>query len=73
MVEEMLQVDIVRPRQISYFALVVMVHNKEGSWHMCLDYREINKITIKDEIPILVIDEMLDELHGVVYFTKLDL
>ena len=73
MVEEILEAGIIRPSQISYFELVVMVHKKEGSWHMCLDYREINKITIKYKFPILVIDEFLDELHGEGYFTKLDL
>jgi hypothetical protein len=73
MVEEMLEVDIIRPSQISYSELVVMVFKKYGSWHMCLDYKELNKITIKDKFSIPFIDEFLDELHGAIYFKNLDL
>jgi hypothetical protein len=50
-----------------------MVFKKDGSLRMCPDYRELNKINIKYNFPILIIDELLCELHGAIYFTKLDL
>ena len=69
----MVKAGIISPSQSSYSSPVVMVHKKEGLWFIGLDYRELNDIIIKDKFPIPASDELLDELHGAVYFTKLDL
>jgi len=68
----MLEASIIQPSKISFSAPVVLVHMKDGSWHMFLDYRDLNKFTINDQFPTLVINELLDELHGEIYFTNVD-
>ena len=50
-----------------------MVPKKDVTWRMCVDYRALNKITVKNRYPLPRIDDLLDLLKNVVYFTNLDL
>ena len=50
-----------------------MVLKKEGSWCTCPNFHALNKLTIKDKFAIPIIDDLLDDLSGAHFFTKLDL
>jgi hypothetical protein len=73
MVQELLNAGVILPSTIPYSSPMVMVVKKEASWHMFPHSRTLNKLTIKDKFPIPVIDDLLDELSGAQFFTKLDL
>ena len=56
-----------------YSSLVLLVQKKMGDWRLCVDFRRLNALTIKNKYPLLIIEELLEELQGATWFTTLDL
>ncbi|KAG7533312.1 Zinc finger CCHC-type [Arabidopsis thaliana x Arabidopsis arenosa] len=71
--EELLDKGFIRPSSSPWGAPVLFVKKKDGSFRLCIDYRGMNKVTIKNKYPLPRIDELLDQLGGAKWFSKIDL
>ena len=69
----MLDKGIIRPRTSPCGSPIVLIPKKDGTWCMCVDFRALNKIMVKNQYPLQRIDYFLDQLKEVKFFTKLDL
>ncbi|GJZ99883.1 putative reverse transcriptase domain-containing protein [Tanacetum coccineum] len=63
----------IRPSHSPWGAPVLFVKKKDGSMRMCIDYHELNKLTVKNRYPLPRIDDLFDQLQGARYFSKIDL
>ena len=71
--DELLQKGYIRPSTSPWGSPVLFVKKKDGSLRMCLDYRQLNEVTIKNKYPLPRIDDLFDQLNGARVFSKIDL
>ncbi|KAL0286611.1 UNVERIFIED_CONTAM: Retrovirus-related Pol polyprotein from transposon [Sesamum angustifolium] len=71
--EELLDKGFIRPSILPWGAPVLFVKKKNGSMRLCIDYRQLNRITIKNKYPLPRIDDLLDQLKGATVFSKINL
>nr|GEV50410.1 putative reverse transcriptase domain, aspartic peptidase domain protein [Tanacetum cinerariifolium] len=72
-IQELLERGFIRPSMSPWGAPVLFVKKKDGSMRLCIDYHELNKITIRNRYPLPRIDDLFDQLQGAMHFSKIDL
>ncbi|GJU12984.1 putative reverse transcriptase domain-containing protein [Tanacetum coccineum] len=71
--QELSDKGFIRPSSLPWGAPVLFVKKKDGSFRMCIDYRELNKLTVKNRYPLPRIDDLFDQLQGSSIYSKIDL
>ncbi|GKB22228.1 putative reverse transcriptase domain-containing protein [Tanacetum coccineum] len=71
--QELSNKGFIRPSSSPWGALVLFVKKKDGSFRMCIDYRELNKLTVKNRYPLSRINDLFDQLQGSSIYLKIDL
>ncbi|XP_047148412.1 uncharacterized protein LOC124820700 [Vigna umbellata] len=72
-IEDLMDKQFIRPSASPWGAPVLLVKKKDDNSRLCVDYKQLNKLTIKNKYPLPRIDDLLGQLHGVVIFSKIDL
>lgn len=72
-IDELLAEGVIRPSDSPYASPIVLVRKKDGTLRMCVDFRALNKVTVRDHFPLPVIEDCLEYLGGKKYFSTLDL
>ena len=71
--QELLGKKYIRPSVSPWGALVLFVKKKDGTLKLCIDYRHLNKVTVKNKYPLHRIDDLFDQMRGARVFSKIDL
>jgi hypothetical protein len=72
-IEELVEKGSIRPSSSPWRAPILFVNKKDGSRRMCVDYRSLNEVTIKNKYPLPQIEDLFDQMRGAKIFSKIDL
>jgi hypothetical protein len=72
-IKELLEKEFIHPKSSSWGAPVIFVLKKDGTQRLCIDYRALDEVAIKNKYPLPRIDDLFDQLRGACVFSKIDL